>query len=393
MARLTFEAPFKPFVHRWEKFNKAIHEQNDAITKEHLMLLYTTLKQELKETIAAKDDFIANGVITYEHLWTIFQPGCNVYSVEDGRDYATQFVQGNYIEHQKYGPCYQLQCSKVDWDGEQFGYATKYTLVPGFLGTKPITQLQSFPLEFHPNCALVTEKLVARGKLFENYQGYHYKAYKGNAIMQTRCGPAKINVESRIIIDRYAHGRFNPNQHMCLSPLTRTIRKASDNSDSDEDYEESYYESDAEMDIDNDESLAKAKAMKRIPLTKAQLLICTPLVSGYALKTKRWLEFFVDSVSDIIWNQNAFESLVLPDDQKELILSFAESQILYKQKFDDFVSGKGKGIIMLLSGVSHQIIHLIISDQYTLDSWRWQNFDCRICRRTHARPPLHDGSI
>ena len=36
----------------------------------------------------------------------------------------------------------------------------------------------------------------------------------------------------------------------------------------------------------------------------------------------------------------------------ELILSFAESQILYKQKFDDFVSGKGKGVIMLLSGRS-----------------------------------------
>jgi hypothetical protein len=317
------------------------------------MLLYTTLKQELKETIAAKDDFIANGVITYEHLWTIFQPGCNIYSVEDCRDYATKFVQASYVEHQKYGPSYQLQCSKVDWDGEKFGYATKYTLVPGFLGTKPITQLQSFPLEFHPDCELVTERLIARGKLFEHYQGYHYKAYKGIAIMQTRCGPAKVNVDSRIIIDRYAHGRFNPNQHTSLSPLTRSIKKTSDVVDSDSDDEESYYEdSDMEMDIDNEESLAKAKATKRVPLTKDQLLICTPMVSGYALKTKRWLEFFVDTISDIIWNKNAFESLVLPEDQKELILSFAESQILYKQKFDDFVSGKGKGIIMLLSGVS-----------------------------------------
>jgi hypothetical protein len=356
LARLTFDAPFRPFVHRWEQFNKAIHEQNDDTTKEHLMLLFTTLKEELKETIAAKDDFIANGVITYEHLWTIFQPGCNVYSTEDGRDFATKFVHGHYIEHQKYGPCYQLQCSTVNWDGEKFGYATKYTLVPSFLGTKPITQLQSFPLEFHPNCAVVTERLIARGKLFEHYQGYHYKAYKGIAIMQTRCGPAKVNVDSRIIIDRYAHGRFNPNQHLSLSPLSRTIkepRNEADFDDDDDEEEDSYYEeSDEEMDIDNNESLAKAKAMKRIPLTKDQLLICTTLVSGYALKTKRWLEFFVDLVYDIVWNKNAFESLVLPEDQKELILSFAESQILYKQKFDDFVSGKGKGIIMLLSGVS-----------------------------------------
>jgi hypothetical protein len=205
LARLTFEAPFKPFVHRWEQLNKAIHEQDDATTKSHLMLLYTTLKQELKETIAAKDDFIANGVITYEHLWTIFQPGCTVYSVEYGRDHAAKFTQGYYTEHNKYGPCFQLQCSKVDWDGEQFGYATKYSLVPGYAGTKPITELQAFPLEFHPKCELITEKLIARGKLFEHYQGYHYKAYKGFGIAQTQCGPMKISVDSRIIIDRYAY--------------------------------------------------------------------------------------------------------------------------------------------------------------------------------------------
>jgi hypothetical protein len=119
------------------------------------------------------------------------------------------------------------------------------------------------------------------------------------------------------------------------------------------DDEESYYdESEMDVDISNGQTLSKEKAMKRIPLTKDQLLICTALLKGYALKSKRWLEFFVDSVSEIQWNNNAFESLVLPEDQKELILSFAESQILYKTKFDDFVSGKGKGIIMLLSGVS-----------------------------------------
>jgi hypothetical protein len=93
----------------------------------------------------------------------------------------------------------------VDWDGEQFGYATKYSLVPGYAGTKPITELQAFPLEFHPKCELITEKLIARGKLFEHYQGYHYKAYKGFGIAQTQCGPMKISVDSRIIIDRYAY--------------------------------------------------------------------------------------------------------------------------------------------------------------------------------------------
>jgi len=58
----------------------------------------------------------------------------------------------------------------------------------------------------------------------------------------------------------------------------------------------------------------------------------------------------VDSISEIHWNSSAFTNLVLPEDQKELILAFAESQVKYKDTFDDVISGKGKGIIMLLSG-------------------------------------------
>lgn len=46
----------------------------------------------------------------------------------------------------------------------------------------------------------------------------------------------------------------------------------------------------------------------------------------------------------------AFNKLVLPYDYKELILAFAESQFSHKDTFDDIISGKGQGIIMLLSG-------------------------------------------
>jgi len=62
------------------------------------------------------------------------------------------------------------------------------------------------------------------------------------------------------------------------------------------------------------------------PLTDEQKLLCTPLMRGFSLKNKRWLNFFVSAVRDIVWSDQAFEKLVLPNNQKELILSFAESQ-------------------------------------------------------------------
>lgn len=71
---------------------------------------------------------------------------------------------------------------------------------------------------------------------------------------------------------------------------------------------------------------------------------------GYSLGTKRWMEFILDDVADVEFDNQAFSSLVMPTEKKELILAFAESQAQYKDAFDDVISGKGKGIIMLLCG-------------------------------------------
>lgn len=52
--------------------------------------------------------------------------------------------------------------------------------------------------------------------------------------------------------------------------------------------------------------------------------------------------FDVDRVHDIEWNTKPFESLVLPDGYKELILAFVESQVKDNDNFDDVINGKGK---------------------------------------------------
>ena len=73
-------------------------------------------------------------------------------------------------------------------------------------------------------------------------------------------------------------------------------------------------------------------------------------MKGYSLKNKKWLTFSIGSVSDIMYSESAFESLVMPEDHKELILALAESQVQHRDSFDDVIQGKGKGMIMLLSG-------------------------------------------
>ncbi|KAJ5714351.1 P-loop containing nucleoside triphosphate hydrolase protein [Penicillium malachiteum] len=88
-------------------------------------------------------------------------------------------------------------------------------------------------------------------------------------------------------------------------------------------------------------------------LSDTQLIISTPVLRGFSLKDKMWLEFFIDCVKEIVWNSNAFDTLVLPhgqQDLKRLILGFTRAQSNSRDNFDDFIKGKGRGIIMLLKG-------------------------------------------
>jgi len=193
LDRLTFKAPFQPFIHRWKNLLDALETEQDPETKTHLELFHRTIEAELRDDLKARDDFILNGVITYERLWMIFEPGSIVFTVQDGQNSASKFSNGNY-QQTRCGNCYALSCQKVDWDGENFGLGNASFSVWEWEGTKKITKLSASPLEYHPSLGKMKEELVARGKVFEELSGYHYKNYQGIAIGQGPWGPIKYNV-------------------------------------------------------------------------------------------------------------------------------------------------------------------------------------------------------
>ena len=376
LDRLTFKAPFQPFIHRWKNLLKALESEHDPETKDHLGLLHRILEAELRDDLKARDDFILNGVITYSTIWMIFEPGTIVFTVKDGHNSAARLNNGNFRET-RCGNVYALSCQIVDWDGENFGYGDVQFNVREFEGTMEITKLSAYPLEYHPDLVNVKEALLQRGKAFEELSGYHYKSYHGIAIGEGLWGPVKYNVcslqscfhsfrtlftytsqvHNRIIIDTYAWNRFNPNKHVSLANLSSSLKKArsveaAEDSDNDGDDDEDYND---DNDNDNEEYepeevVVTGEKSKLKSLTNDQLLLCSASLKGYSLKNKKWLTFYIGSVLDIEYNDSAFESLVLPAEHKELILALAESQVQHKDSFDDVIQGKGKGMIMLLSG-------------------------------------------
>ncbi|KAF2119614.1 P-loop containing nucleoside triphosphate hydrolase protein [Lophiotrema nucula] len=365
LQRLEFSGKFEPLIHRWSELQSAISAlgsdtEDDRLTKAHADLLQEILIGEFKSLIDTSQDMISKHVMTYEYLWTLFQPGSIVYSRQDGQETALTLQETKYGADAKGQPCFWLTCKYVDWDGAKFGTNKLNLSIYQFSGTRNIAQLRVFPLQYHHDAAALRTRLIERGAKAEALAGPNYKAYHGIAWRHGAFGQKdKHNVKGRIVIDTYGWNRFNPTYAVYVTPLhqkdSATRSRSYDSDDSEDsngdDSDVDDYEGDDDSGMPIDGQFADEEdASRHVPLTAEQKLTCTPLLRGYSLKNKLWLNFFVNCVQEIEWQKDAFDRLVLPKNQKELILGFTESQRKYRDAFDDVIEGKGRGMIILLCG-------------------------------------------
>ncbi|KAI1357271.1 hypothetical protein F5Y08DRAFT_190022 [Xylaria arbuscula] len=99
---------------------------------------------------------------------------------------------------------------------------------------------------------------------------------------------------------------------------------------------------------DTDDLGPEAMETDELPDDKFVYLL-PPIIKGYNLKKKKWLDLQVDRISEVIWNKEAFENLVLDRKTKRLIQALVSNQ-LESDKATDLISGKGNGLILLLHG-------------------------------------------
>lgn len=195
LKKVAFSKPFAPFFYRWSRFKKAVEEVEDGATRTHAQLLYNVLSNELDETISTYQDLLSHGVITYKMLWTLFKPGDLLLCQLKGEEMMmrlqdTEFESGGFCLQSKY----------VDWNGHSFGYASRNFYIHSFEGTKAITDLDAYPIQFNSEANAIESRLATRGKNFERLQGYHYKMYKGFAeLVPTSFGNRNVPVRNRIV--------------------------------------------------------------------------------------------------------------------------------------------------------------------------------------------------
>ncbi|KAF7506315.1 hypothetical protein GJ744_011888 [Endocarpon pusillum] len=91
-----------------------------------------------------------------------------------------------------------------------------------------------------------------------------------------------------------------------------------------------------------------AMAKDEPPDEKFSYLLPTT-IKGYNLRLKKWFDLEVDRISEVKWNVEAFESLVIERKARNLILALVSNQIA-AERSTDLIAGKGNGLILLLHG-------------------------------------------
>ncbi|KAI1787039.1 P-loop containing nucleoside triphosphate hydrolase protein [Ganoderma leucocontextum] len=220
-----------------------------------------------------------------------------------------------------------------------FGYSGlgRVVDVPRFKGTKKISSLIAYPIQYYPGpggTAGLKARLIERGKKWASVAGgMHHVAYRGLAFRFKEVSHIKASVNSRIMIDRKTFADTVPNYPM----LPRVMKNL------------------AGQDIDRHAQRANATAVVDATLnrelTDEELLLTSPIVYGFSFADKQWFEFIVERVEHFTWNDEAFEQLVIPPKHKQVLKTLVESHNAgSSRKFDDFVTGKGHGLVINLFG-------------------------------------------
>lgn len=197
--------------------------------------------------------------------------------------------------------------------------------IPYFQGSVKLSELGiQVPIKDSPKF----KELVARGKLFaQTVLQPTYLQYEGTLERQSWYSSRKYRATGRVMIDIKAMRATDPDYryYFAIDPY-----------------------SDEKSDVEG---------LKASELTDEQYAVMSPYVYGFSFLSKVWGEMLVENLSPVKFRDEAYDMLVLPEDDKRMISALVDNSSADDAK--DFIDGKGGGCIFLLAGQPGVGKHLV----------------------------------
>ncbi|CAI6336217.1 unnamed protein product [Periconia digitata] len=273
-----------------------------------LRCFFDFLITEFGEAHQAATQSLAEGFVSMINLKYLFKREDIVVFSEEGRVWGAKLKSFPYTANDKM----VVHTDSYQFDGKFSLRHEKQDLpLPHSIQKKQLTEIRSlpcYPLSFASS--EIQQTLKKRGYIFWQCRHMAYVAYNGpNKEHDT------IYTNTRFLVDVRTYQMMHGNKTLRYSPVNSVDEKTMS------------------------EKEPRADLVYMVPEN----------IFGFDIQEKKWVNINVDGISSIQRNKNAFETLAIEEQSKELVNALVNNKI-NAQKATDMVLGKGNGLILLLHG-------------------------------------------
>ena len=259
--------------------------------------------------------------IGYDQLFLLYPPNTAVYACKGVDDRQIVVYSRSVTNWNTKGPSrrMKLTCWEVTFEAGVFERDFSDWIIEPFSGEKNISNLELVPTRYMENQQELHQKLVARGRrYFELNEEASLQDYYGD-----RFPRAYKDEPVRVVVDEDTYWRkYPPSEEINEGPS---------------------------RDYGFPQGEEKLVDLDGQPLEDT-LLRCFPRVGVFSLRDKEWALVKVDDLKPVRFREKAFKRLVIRDDYKRIIKAMVAAYRLETPGFSDIVSGKGRGLTILLHG-------------------------------------------
>lgn len=280
--------------------------------KKQLKPLLDTLDERKGEYSDKADHLLEKGQTSYDSLWLLFKSGKKIIVRDGDMTHGGKIVSSGY-KSSFFFKYFEVRYNVIQSNGKDFYSLQKSADIVAFKGIKDLQDLHVQVLEMDSDDY---KMLTERGAKFREWgrkseeEKAPYLAYHGTIQRVNWWRTTYYKADGRVMIDPQMMRHMDPNyREYCYDNNGRnTIKDLG---------EESFY-------------------------------MTWPTIGGFSFACKKWGEILVANASPIVFDDTAFDTLVLPDRKKYLIRSLVEGN--NNTSFSDIISNKGGGCIFLLHG-------------------------------------------
>ena len=319
---VTFTDPSMILFTYRRQLQQCLHDDHPENAKDHLRMLLEFMRNEHPK-FCLKLEEIEEGrcqKIGFNYLWLLYPPNTPVYVGKGGVDrQMVVYSRASSINQKGLSVPLKLQCWDVDYEQRVFKRIFSRWIIEPFLGEKNLEDLDLVPAHYMSDYAALQSKLISRGRRYfelnksvclQEYYGYEFpRGFKDEPV--------------RVVVDEETYWRKHP------------ARYSKDDLPS------------QEFGFPEGEETLVDETGQPFDDTFAR---CFPRVGVYSIRDKCWCLVKVDDLKPVDFREKAFKRLVIKDEYKKMIKAMVQAYMLEQPGFSDLVSGKGRGLTVLIHG-------------------------------------------